>query len=87
MPPRLIITASPHLKPADSTPRIMWTVVGSLVPVIAAAAEISFWPVVVQPIKAEVESALSGLAQFQLLPTLEPVVLPRLVSVSPRSKQ
>lgn len=38
MPPRLIITASPHLKPADSTPRIMWTVVGSLVPVIAAAA-------------------------------------------------
>jgi electron transport complex protein RnfD len=36
--PHLIVTASPHLKPADSTPRIMWNVVGSLVPVIAAAA-------------------------------------------------
>ncbi|MHB1863525.1 MAG: RnfABCDGE type electron transport complex subunit D [Gemmatimonadaceae bacterium] len=38
MPPRLIVTASPHLKPADSTPRIMWNVVWSLVPVIVAAA-------------------------------------------------
>ncbi len=38
MPPRLVVTASPHLKPADSTPRIMWNVVGSLVPVIVAAA-------------------------------------------------
>lgn len=36
--PRLIVTASPHLKPTDSTPRIMWNVVGSLVPVIAASA-------------------------------------------------
>ena len=36
--PRLIVTASPHLKPADSTPRIMWNVVGSLVPVVAASA-------------------------------------------------
>ena len=36
--PHLVVTASPHLKPADSTPRIMWNVVGSLVPVIAAAA-------------------------------------------------
>ena len=36
--PRLVVTASPHLKPGDSTPRIMWNVVGSLVPVIAAAA-------------------------------------------------
>ncbi len=35
---RLIVTASPHLKPADSTPRIMWNVVGSLVPIIAASA-------------------------------------------------
>jgi electron transport complex protein RnfD len=35
---RLVITASPHLKAADSTPRIMWNVVGSLVPVVAAAA-------------------------------------------------
>ena len=36
--PRLVVTASPHLKSADSTPRIMWTVVASLVPVMAAAA-------------------------------------------------
>lgn len=36
--PRLIVTASPHLAPRDSTPRIMWHVVGSLVPVIGAAA-------------------------------------------------
>jgi H+/Na+-translocating ferredoxin:NAD+ oxidoreductase subunit D len=35
---RLIVTASPHLKPADSTPRIMWTVVGSLMPVVAVSA-------------------------------------------------
>ena len=35
---RLVITASPHLKAADSTPRIMWNVVLSLVPVVAAAA-------------------------------------------------
>ena len=35
---RLIVTASPHLKRADSTPRIMWNVVGSLVPVVAASA-------------------------------------------------
>jgi Na+-translocating ferredoxin:NAD+ oxidoreductase subunit D len=35
---RLIVTASPHLKAQDSTPRIMWNVVGSLVPVVLAAA-------------------------------------------------
>jgi Na+-translocating ferredoxin:NAD+ oxidoreductase subunit D len=34
----LVITASPHLKDRDSTPRIMWHVVGSLAPVVAAAA-------------------------------------------------
>ena len=33
----LIIAASPHLKGRDSIPRIMWNVVGSLVPVIVAA--------------------------------------------------
>ena len=37
-PPAFLITASPHLAGADSTPRIMWNVVGSLVPVVAAAA-------------------------------------------------
>jgi len=34
--PRWIVAASPHLKGPDSTPRIMWNVVLSLVPVIAA---------------------------------------------------
>ncbi len=38
LPDHLIVTASPHLKPVDSTPRIMWNVVGSLVPVIVASA-------------------------------------------------
>ena len=33
----LVVTASPHLKGRDSTPRIMWTVVGSLMPNVAAA--------------------------------------------------
>jgi electron transport complex protein RnfD len=33
----LIVTASPHLKSQDSTPRIMWNVVGSLAPVVVAA--------------------------------------------------
>jgi electron transport complex protein RnfD len=35
---RLVIAAAPHLKGKDSTPRIMWNVVGSLVPVVMAAA-------------------------------------------------
>jgi electron transport complex protein RnfD len=35
--PRLLITAWPHLAERDSTPRIMWTVNLTLVPVIAAA--------------------------------------------------
>ena len=35
--PRLLITAWPHLAERDSTPRIMWTVNVSLVPVMAAA--------------------------------------------------
>ena len=36
--PRLIVTASPHVRSQDSTPAIMWNVVATLVPVIAAAA-------------------------------------------------
>jgi Na+-translocating ferredoxin:NAD+ oxidoreductase subunit D len=36
--PHLVVTASPHLAPRDSTPRIMWNVTASLVPVVAAAA-------------------------------------------------
>jgi electron transport complex protein RnfD len=34
---RLELVASPHLKAPDSTPKIMWTVVVTLVPVVAAA--------------------------------------------------
>jgi len=33
----LVVSASPHLGGRDSTPKIMWNVVGSLVPVVAAA--------------------------------------------------
>lgn len=35
--PDLQVTASPHLGTKDSTPHIMWSVVGSLVPIIVAA--------------------------------------------------
>jgi electron transport complex protein RnfD len=35
--PRFLVTASPHLKGPISTPVIMWNVVGSLVPIVAAA--------------------------------------------------
>jgi H+/Na+-translocating ferredoxin:NAD+ oxidoreductase subunit D len=35
--PGLIVTASPHLAPRDSTPRIMWTVTATLLPVVVAA--------------------------------------------------
>ena len=34
---RLLLTASPHLKSPDSTPKIMWNVVGSLAPIILVA--------------------------------------------------
>ncbi len=35
---RLLVTAAPHVRSADSTPRIMWTVVATLVPLLAAGA-------------------------------------------------
>jgi electron transport complex protein RnfD len=35
---KLIVTASPHIRSVDSTPRIMWTVVASLVPVVLCAS-------------------------------------------------
>lgn len=34
---RFVVTASPHLKAPASTPVIMWTVVGSLLPIVAAS--------------------------------------------------
>lgn len=37
----LLVTASPHISSADSTPRIMWTVVATLVPVAGTATY--FW--------------------------------------------
>ena len=37
-PAQLVITASPHLKGRDSTATIMWNVVASLLPIVAAAA-------------------------------------------------
>ena len=39
----LIVTASPHIRSLDSTPRIMWHVVASLVPVIVSAAWFFAW--------------------------------------------
>lgn len=36
--PPLVVTASPHVKAPDSTPKIMWHVVLSLVPVVASAS-------------------------------------------------
>jgi electron transport complex protein RnfD len=35
---KLLVTASPHIRSVDSVPRIMWTVVASLVPVVVTAA-------------------------------------------------
>ncbi|HET9636981.1 MAG TPA: RnfABCDGE type electron transport complex subunit D [Gemmatimonadaceae bacterium] len=35
---KLVVTASPHIRSVDSVPRIMWNVVASLIPVVAAAA-------------------------------------------------
>jgi len=37
-PPKLIVTASPHVRSQDSVPVIMWNVVGTLVPIIGVAA-------------------------------------------------
>jgi len=36
--PNLIVTAAPHVKSLDSTPRIMWTVAASLIPVVLSSA-------------------------------------------------
>ncbi len=34
----LVVTAAPHLRARESTPRIMWNVVGSLIPIVVVAA-------------------------------------------------
>jgi electron transport complex protein RnfD len=36
--PALVVSASPHLRAKDTTPRIMWTVAASLAPVVVAGA-------------------------------------------------
>ncbi len=36
--PALVVSASPHLRAKDTTPRIMWTVAASLAPIVAAGA-------------------------------------------------
>jgi electron transport complex protein RnfD len=35
--PRFLVSASPHLAGPDSTPKIMWHVVGSLAPIVFAS--------------------------------------------------
>jgi electron transport complex protein RnfD len=52
-----LVTASPHLHSGDSTPRIMWNVVGSLVPVVLAATYF-FGPTALLVILATVLGAL-----------------------------
>ena len=55
--PSLLITASPHLGAGASTPTIMWNVVASLAPVVAAAAYF-FGPSAVLVVAAATAGAL-----------------------------
>jgi electron transport complex protein RnfD len=56
--PKLILTASPHVRSVDSTPVIMWNVAASLAPIIAAAA----WAFGVSALLVIAASALGALA-------------------------
>jgi electron transport complex protein RnfD len=56
--PRLVVSASPHLGGADSTPTIMWSVVASLAPVVAAAV-LYFGPSALLVIGASCAGALA----------------------------
>jgi electron transport complex protein RnfD len=62
-PPRLIVTASPHLKAPASTPVIMWTVVASMLP-IAAASVFFFGISSLLVIAAAVAGAMAAEAGF-----------------------
>lgn len=53
----MLITAAPHVGTTDSTPRIMWTVVATLVPIVAAAT-LFFGPGVLLVIAAAVAGAV-----------------------------
>jgi electron transport complex protein RnfD len=55
--PGYLITASPHLRSPDSTPKIMWNVVGSLVPIIATATYL-FGPSAILVIAASTAGAV-----------------------------
>lgn len=56
---RLVVSTSPHLRGADSTPRIMWTVAAGLAPVVAAAVYY-FGPSAVLVISASVLGAVGA---------------------------
>lgn len=60
---RYLVTASPHLRSRDSTPTIMWSVVGSLVPVVAFAVYY-FGPSAVLVILASVVGAVGAEAAW-----------------------
>ncbi|MDP6980394.1 MAG: RnfABCDGE type electron transport complex subunit D [Myxococcota bacterium] len=53
-----IVTASPHIKAADDTPTIMWSVVASLAPVVASAVYF-FGPSALLVLAASVAGALA----------------------------
>ena len=57
--PRWIVSASPHLRAAPTTATIMWTVVGSLVPLVAAAVWL-FGPSALLVVAASTAGALAG---------------------------
>ncbi len=55
----LLVAASPHIHAADDTPTIMWNVVGSLVPLVAAATWF-FGPSALLVVAAAVAGALAA---------------------------
>jgi Na+-translocating ferredoxin:NAD+ oxidoreductase subunit D len=61
--PSLVVAASPHIKGPDSTPRIMWTVVATLVPVVVAAVWF-FGPSALLVIVASIAGALMAERMF-----------------------
>ncbi|MEW6320339.1 MAG: RnfABCDGE type electron transport complex subunit D [Acidobacteriota bacterium] len=61
--PRLLVTASPHLRSRDSTPTIMWSVVGSLVPIVVFAGY-AFGPSALLVILASVAGAVGAEAAW-----------------------
>jgi Na+-translocating ferredoxin:NAD+ oxidoreductase subunit D len=61
--PSLVVAASPHIRGKDSTPRIMWTVVMTLLPVVAYSAWI-FGPSALLVIAASTAGALAAERAF-----------------------